>query len=470
MHPDRRALLLVLVLAGAGWRGDGTARAPAADPPLTLDPAAATWSTPLPGWGNASPVRLGDLVCTTAEPTHVVCADAARGAVRWQATNDRLDTVPAAERPAMQARLAEGADLGAKVRAGLSELSRLQRETRRHPDDASLPAQVAAKSAEVDRLQAEQDALRSWLTPPELDLIGYASATPATDGQRLYAMTGNGVVSAFAPDGRRLWARWLGEPVRPMKGFDYGSVTSPQLADGVLVVGHRHLRGLDPATGAVRWEDAATWNHYGTPAVIDLGGLVLLALPDGRLLRARDGVQVAEGLGDISYTGPVADGDRVWWVGGHGHRGDPSTNRATGWRLARSGDGVTPTRLFDTALPKADRVYASPIVVGERLFVLTLDNTLSVLDAGTGATRGQVDLMPALTATGFAKPVGYANPTLAGSHLFLGWEEGLVAAVTVADTPAVAAVSVLGESARATPWFEGRTVWGRTLTKLWRWR
>ncbi len=460
---------LALVLTAAGWRHDGTARYPQAAPPLTWKAADATWTATLPDWGNASPVLFGTRLCTTAEPTTVVCVDAATGRPSWKATNDRLDTLPSAEAATRRSQLDALPTLEAQASAGVREMGTLRRDLRRADAPPDTADRLAKVSAALDVQRAQIDELRSWLTPPVLGMIGYASATPTTDGTRLYALTGNGVVSAFSAQGTRVWSRWLGPVAMPMRGFDYGSATSPQLVDGVLVVGHARLRGLDPATGAVRWEDPEPWNHYGTPGVARVGGASVLLLPDGRLLRARDGVVLTKDLGNINYLGPIADGDVAIWAGGRGHRGSPTENRIGAWKLAATSSGVSATRLWEREVPNAERIYSSPVLFEGRLWVLTLDNVLTTIDARTGSTLTTFDLKPMLQAEGATNDtVAYMNPTVAGRTLFLGWQPGLFVAIDPSVPPTIKGVSHFEGVTRATPLFDGATVYVRTDTRLYR--
>lgn len=452
-----------------GWRHDGTgtfSEAEAPSPPLAWDAAKATWKTTLPAWGNASPVRFGALVCTTSEPDHVVCLNAKTGALAWQAHNNRMSTLPAAQRPAMQARLDAAASLDETIRNGLRDMSQLRRDARRVDDPAPIEAALEALSSELDTLKSEQNALRSWVTPDELGLIGYASATPLTDGTTLYVLTGNGVLGAYDAQGTQRWSVWLGEPVRPMRGYDFGSVSSPQLADGLLIVAHRHLRGLDPSTGRTVWQDEETWDHYGTPGIVRTPKGALVLTPDGRAVRAKDGVTVQRDLGDIYFVGPVSQGDRAYWLGGKGHEGDKATNRGWAWRF--TDPAAKPTPIWAASLPEAVRVYTNAVFDGNDLYVLTLRNQLWKMDATTGTLQASLELTDALSAQEVRNGIGYAQPTRVGDHLFLGWEPGVFARIDLGDTPKLGAMWRLPERSRSTPWFEGDHVYVRTLTTLWR--
>ncbi|MGA2500727.1 MAG: PQQ-binding-like beta-propeller repeat protein, partial [Tepidisphaeraceae bacterium] len=97
---------------------------------------------------------------------------------------------------------------------------------------------------------------------------GYASHTPATDGQRVYAFFGKTGVVAFDMDGKTLWQTSVGT----MSGNRrWGSAASPILHKDFVIVNAadegRAIYGLDKATGKVVWKAPANRLEltYGTP-------------------------------------------------------------------------------------------------------------------------------------------------------------------------------------------------------------
>ena len=106
---------------------------------------------------------------------------------------------------------------------------------------------------------------------------GYASHTPVTDGERVYAFFGKSGVHAFDMEGKELWQAAVGEGLDPRR---WGSSSSPILVDDVLVVlaaaESTTMFGFDKRTGKELWKRQAdgfqgTW---GTPIVV--------AYPDGK--------------------------------------------------------------------------------------------------------------------------------------------------------------------------------------------
>jgi hypothetical protein len=63
------------------------------------------------------------------------------------------------------------------------------------------------------------------------DMTGYAAPTPATDGERVYAIFATGVVAAFDYAGKQVWARHLGAPETT-----YGYSASLLVHEKILIV------------------------------------------------------------------------------------------------------------------------------------------------------------------------------------------------------------------------------------------
>ncbi len=95
-----------------------------------------------------------------------------------------------------------------------------------------------------------------------------ASATPGTDGRRVYVYFGSYGVLAYDFEGRELWRRPL-----PVPFLQDGSGTSPALIEGRVIInrdqegGKSSLLALDAGTGQTLWETPRPefFGSYGTP-------------------------------------------------------------------------------------------------------------------------------------------------------------------------------------------------------------
>jgi outer membrane protein assembly factor BamB len=455
------ALVMTQAAAAAevrGWRNDGTNAYSGAM--STVAPETATvWSTPLGAWGNGSPIVIGGKICATAEPTTLACVEQATGRLLWKGTNHVVDTFP----PEAQAPIRAQLDAAAKAEVTLKETSRAfsatQRDARRAPDDAALQAKLSQLGADMDKLKATIDGVSWYTTPPDKEIIGYASATPVSDGVRVYALFGNGVVSAWTLDGKRVWTRWLGPHRGAVRGYDLGTAASPQLAGGRLIVPWDSLLGLDPATGATMW-DAGRYQDYGTPGVATVGGIAVVLTPDGNLLRATDGLVLQRAIADIWYVGPVVQGQDVYYIGTNKSAHSKTGNgKATAVRLEPGGLGVRATVKWAVELPSTDAIYSTPVIGNGKIYNVTSAAELIVLDQATGRTLVQQDLAATLGESVYSSPVLVGEDLLligSGGNLALGRVGADFQIKSVGRTPTL----------RSTPVWGGGRLWLRTYEAL----
>lgn len=130
-----------------------------------------------------------------------------------------------------------------------------------------------------------------------------ASATPATDGENVYAFFGDFGLVSYGPDGEERWRRPLG-PFRNL----HGMASSPMLAGELLIlladqdVGS-YLLALDKDSGDVVWrtERPEVVHGFSTPTLFE-------PEDDVRQLIAPGSYQLA------SYE--VETGKKLWWVTG----------------------------------------------------------------------------------------------------------------------------------------------------------
>jgi hypothetical protein len=99
---------------------------------------------------------------------------------------------------------------------------------------------------------------------------GYASSTPVTDGERVYAFFGKSGVLAFDFTGKQLWRVNVGKQSSNRR---WGSGASPLLYKNMVIVNaaeeSRSIRALDTLTGKEAWkvESECLELCFSTPAV-----------------------------------------------------------------------------------------------------------------------------------------------------------------------------------------------------------
>lgn len=142
-----------------------------------------------------------------------------------------------------------------------------------------------------------------------------ASATPATDGKRVYVAFGSYGLLCYDFDGKELWRRPL---PTPRTGF--GSATSPVVAgDLVLLNGQGkdlHMLAVKSDTGATVWETETPPfpSDYPVPFLWKNGAATEVVVP------GRGGL--------LAYN--LADGKRRWWVPGLSPEAPSSPTRGDG--------------------------------------------------------------------------------------------------------------------------------------------
>jgi len=106
---------------------------------------------------------------------------------------------------------------------------------------------------------------------------GYATATPVTDGERVFVFFGKSGIFAFNFEGKQLWRTPVGEESSERK---WGSSTSPILYKDLLIANaaeeSKAVYALDKNTGKEAWKVSSEklLYTYGSPAVANL--------PDGK--------------------------------------------------------------------------------------------------------------------------------------------------------------------------------------------
>ena len=235
------------------------------------------------------------------------------------------------------------------------------------------------------------------ITHPKHALNSFASATPATDGKRVFVSWGDNdeffMVAHDFETGKELWRTQLGVS---LSGDGHGTAVSPVLFEDLVIILNEHdtslgyIAALDQATGKVRWKIDRKINKmtYSTPILVEDGGqtqLINACLDDGLMgLNPR--------TGKILWTTPDTFTLRtvampVYWKGhvfgscGGGGKG----KLMTAVKLGGIGN-VTETHVAwerKRSLP----YVPTPIAYGDHLY-LWLDNGIVVcVDAKTGAEQ-----------------------------------------------------------------------------------
>lgn len=285
--------------------------------------------------------------------------------------------------------------------------------------------------------------------------ISGATPSPASDGERIYAIFSSNDCVALDLDGNLAWYRGLGRDY-PNASNSLGMSSSLVVADGVLVAqvendAESFTAGLDARTGVNRWKlDRPKKSNWTSPSLLKGG--------DGRtfvVLQSSQGVQ-----GVDPATG------RTVWSFDEGASTVPSATVSDG-RLFVPSNGLTVLE------PGADggvlkTVWKSgqlrpgtpsPFVLGNQVFALNDGGILTCGNASDGTRQWQLRLKGPFSAT----------PISAGGLLYCVNEKGLVQVVDPSK-PEGAVVSEfdLGQTIIGTPSIAANSLFVRSDGKLWR--
>ena len=297
---------------------------------------------------------------------------------------------------------------------------------------------------------------------------GYASHTPASDGERVYAFFGKSGVKAFDLDGNQLWERSVGTDSDPRR---WGSSSSPLVVDGVVVVvagpEKRAIVGLDAKSGSELWtaDAEALASVWGSPVTAPgEGGKtdVVLGTP-----------------GEIWGLNP-ATGKIRWYAGAVGEDGfNTSVVVADGVVYAiegRSGGSIALRTGGKGDVGQSHLVWSgrdanrfgTPLVYRDRLWFVS-NRIANCLDAKTGEKIFQGRL-PSEGGGAFGRGADYASPVAADGKIYYVTGNGEVHVLKAADELESLAVNTLGaegEAFAATPAISDGALFIRSSRHLW---
>lgn len=246
---------------------------------------------------------------------------------------------------------------------------------------------------------------------------GYASHTPVTDGKNVYAFFGKSGVHAFDMDGNKLWQADVGKESDPAK---WGSSSSPVVFENLVIVTasaeSQSIIAFDKASGDQVWKQEAKGldNMWGTPTLISTkSGKTELVMcvagevwgmdpANGELLWFAKATEAQQ-----SYSSVVVDGQRVFAMTGRG--GGSIAIDAGG-----TGD-VTDTNTVWEGRETAS--FGSPVADANRIYSVS-GGVLKVLDKASGERLQQVRLRGAQSSGGRFGSLDYASPIIVGERLF----------------------------------------------------
>lgn len=252
----------------------------------------------------------------------------------------------------------------------------------------------------------------------------FASASPTTDGERLYCWFGSAGLYCYDLDGKKLWERDLG---KAFVGASLGEGTSPVVHKDKLVIVRDHSRQsmihvLNSANGKTVWEKKRDEpNTWATPAIVEHSGKTQVITTGSNFVRSYDLsngdiIWKCSGLTGNCIPCPIVSGDFVYCMSGYegfsllaiqlSSQGDVSNSDSILWQTDRGTPYIPSPVLYNgmlyftqsnrnvmtcldvkdgskiidrTRLPSLQNIYASPLGAGDKLYFTGRNGTTLVL-------------------------------------------------------------------------------------------
>lgn len=421
------------------WRGSlGKGVAPDAKPPISWSETEhVAWKAELPGEGTGTPIIWGDQIFIQAaiptgkkgetNPAKKAAGLMTPGVVMGQQP-------PPPERGPRRGGPGGGGAFGAPAEAPSEvykfDLLSLDRKTGKIQWQKTLRELVPHEGHHRDH--------------------GYASHSPITDGEHVFAWFGSRGLHAVDLKGNVLWSQDLGQ-MQTRAGFGEGS--SPALHGDTLVVNWDHegadfIAAFDKKTGKERWrqprDESTTWT---TPLIVEHNHAYQVIVCATKRVRSYDletGKLLWEcgGMTANVIPTPVSDFGMLYAISGF--RGAA----LLAIKLGGSGD-LTDSPSIAWKISKSTPYVPSPVLSGKRLYYLSGNNPiLSSVNAKTGQMLINEERLQG--PSGF-----YASPVAASGRIYLIGRNGISLVIKDGDTLEVLATNTLSEKFDASPALSG---------------
>jgi outer membrane protein assembly factor BamB len=386
------------------WRGPaGIGLSTTANPPLEWSESKnIRWKVEIPGRGHSSPIVWGDRVyVTTAVPVGVTgeAQHAPRGTVPQRGVHKFV-------------------------------VMALDRKTGR-----TVWEHVAREAEPHERSHVDNG---TW-----------ASSSPFTDGERLYAYFESFGLYAYDMNGKLLWEKDLGD--KRMRN-EFGEGSTPALHGNTIVVVWDHLNGesfvaaLDKRDGKELWrqprKEIDTW---ATPLVLDVNGRPQAIVPAMERVRSYDlatgqVVWESKGLTMNPIPSPVHDGNGLVILMA-GFRG----NDLKAVRVADAKGDIDGTSAIAWTFDRDTPYVPSPILVdGVLYFLKSNSGILSAFDAKSGKPHYQNQRLEGV-------PNVFSSPVSARGRVYFSGQEGSTIVIKAGPAYEVLATNHLDDGFDASP-------------------
>jgi len=272
---------------------------------------------------------------------------------------------------------------------------------------------------------------------------GYASATPATDGSRIYVSFGSRGLMAFDMDGNLVWHRDLGA----MSNY-WGTAGSPLLYKDRVIIYQDQRTGsfvgaFDSRTGKDVWRTPRQGTvGWGTPIAIRIAGRDEIIVHSQYMVQAYNpdtGAELWRCNGNTMEVIPTP-------VVGYGLLFCSSGRAGPTLAIRPGGQGDVTKSHVAWSSPRGSPFVPSPILYGEHLYMVNdMASIVTAFEAVSGRTVWQ-DRLGAARREGFS-----ASPVAVDGKLFFTNDEGETFVLRAGAKFDLLHVNNIGERTLASP-------------------
>ena len=299
----------------------------------------------------------------------------------------------------------------------------------------------------------------------------YASETPVTDGERLYAYFGNLGIFCFDLKGKLLWEqKWDARKTR----FGWGTAASPIVHKDQLYLlndndEQSYLTALDKKTGKQLWRaDREVGTNWATPYIWESGQRTELIVPGTKATRSYDltGKMLWEftGMSSIAIPTPFSKFGLLYIASGYvgdQHRPVYAIKPGASGNISLK-EGETSNQYIAWYLRQGGPYNPSPIVYGDLYYTLYDRGFFTANDARTGKeVYGKQRIDPAVGAF-------TSSPWAYNGKLFCLSEDGDTFVIQAGGEYKLLGKNSLDELCMATPAIVRGSLIMRTASKLYR--
>ena len=415
------------VSAWPTWRGmSGTGVAPGAQPPTTWgDQQNIKWKAKIPGGGFSTPIVWKDRIFLL---TAIETAEERSVAAAAPASSEPTNVTQPKDGKRGGARKGGGGFGGGSVPTKVHEFA------------------VIAVDRRSGKIAWQKIARKEVPHEGHHPSHGYASASPVTDGERLYVSFGSRGFYCYDLQGNLHWEKDLGD-MQSRGGFGEGA--SPALAGNLLIIpwdheGQSFIVALDKKTGAEVWrtnrDERSSWS---TPLIVEFEGRLQAIVPASNRTRSYDAatgklIWEASGLTGNVIPMPVAGHGMVYVMSGFQGNSIQAIKLSSRGDVSGTGNIVWSTRRSAPYVP-------SPVLSGDLLYMSkSNDAYLSCLNAQSGETFYQDQALTGMRGI-------YASPLAANGYLYVVGREGMVMVLKDAPKFEIVATNTLSDKIDASP-------------------